>query len=64
MSVLAAYARYGDGQNLEDFLDQKVFTHPESSTLNPEPKGVSGYEAFIEKYKKGLSIEYEAVKTI
>lgn len=65
MSVLAAYARHGsDEQNLEDFLDQKVFTNPESSTLNPEPDGVVGYEAFIEKYKKGLPIEYEAVKTI
>lgn len=65
MAVLAAYARYGNDRiKLEDFLDQEVFANPESSTLSPEPEGVSGYEEFIKKYKKGLSIEYMANKSL
>ncbi|WP_018662656.1 xylulokinase [Heyndrickxia acidiproducens] len=65
MAVLAVYAQYGnEQQSLEDFLDQKVFTHPESMTLSPEPEGVSGYEAFIKKYQDGLPIESVAVQSI
>lgn len=34
MAVLAAYAQRQTGANLEDFLDQEVFTNPESMTLS------------------------------
>lgn len=64
MAILAAYVEYGNDQiSLEDFLDQKVFANPESSTLSPEPEGVSGYEDFMTKYKKGLSIESAAINS-
>ncbi|XYG86176.1 FGGY-family carbohydrate kinase [Heyndrickxia coagulans] len=65
MAVLAVYAKSGNGkQSLEDFLDQNVFTHPESMTLSPEPEGVSGYEAFIKRYEAGLPVESMAVQSI
>lgn len=65
MAVLAAYAKYdNDPISLEDFLDEQVFSHPESSTLSPEPEGVAGYEQFIDKYKKGLPIESKAIELI
>ncbi|MGA8943788.1 MAG: FGGY-family carbohydrate kinase [Thermoactinomyces sp.] len=65
MAVLAIFAKNRNSeQSLEDFLAQEVFTHPESVTLSPEPEGVSGYEAFMERYQKGLPIESMAIKCI
>ena len=65
MAVLAVYAKYGNGRvSLEDFLDQEVFTNPDSVTLNPEPTGVAGYEEFMTKYQAGLPIESMAIQCI
>ncbi|KPV43954.1 xylulokinase [Alicyclobacillus ferrooxydans] len=65
MAVLAVYAKHGVGRvSLEDFLDQEVFTNPDSVTLNPEPSGVAGYEAFMKRYQAGLPIESTAVQCI
>lgn len=61
MAVLAVYAKQGNSQRLEDFLDQEVFANPETMTLSPEPAGVAGYETFIKKYEKGLSVESAAI---
>lgn len=63
MAILAKYVNYKH-EDLETFLDQKVFSAPESSALSPEPKGVEGYEKFIKKYKKGLPIESVAINSI
>src|SRR5699024_6313153 len=63
MAILAKYVNYKH-EDLETFLDQKVFSAPESSALSPEPKGVEGYETFIKKYKKGLPIESVAINSI
>ncbi|SHK65636.1 xylulokinase [Alicyclobacillus tolerans] len=65
MAVLAVYCKYGNEQiSLEDFLDQEVFTHPYSITLNPEANGVAGYEEFIKKYQAGLPIESMAIQCV
>ncbi len=65
MAVLAIFAKNKNGQqSLEDFLEQEVFAHPKSATLYPDPDGVSGYEAFIKRYQKGLPIESMAIKSI
>ncbi|GMA66047.1 xylulokinase [Alicyclobacillus fastidiosus] len=65
MAVLAVYAKYGSRRiSLEDFLDQEVFTNPDSVTLNPEPNGVAGYEEFMKKYQAGLPIESMAIQCI
>jgi len=65
MAVLAVYAMQPNHSiGLEDFLDQEVFSHPKSLTLNPEPEGVLGYQKFIKKYQAGLPIEAAAVKSL
>ncbi|ABJ64809.1 xylulokinase [Levilactobacillus brevis] len=64
MAVLAAYAQRQTGANLEDFLDQEVFTNPESMTLSPEPAGVAGYQEFIKNYQAGLPVEAAAGEAI
>jgi sugar (pentulose or hexulose) kinase len=65
MALLAIFAKRKDRyQNLEDFLDREVFANLESTILSPEPEGVSGYEAFIERYQKGLPVESMAIKCL
>ena len=50
-----------EGETLESFLDNKVFADQESSTLDPKSEGVAGFNAFMDSYMKGLSIEKAAV---
>lgn len=62
MAVLALYAEDTQGKSLADYLDDLVFINSESSTLNPEPASVQGYEKFIDNYKAALPAEVEAGK--
>ena len=62
MAVLAAYAILGKGKSLPEFLEAEVFASMEATTVMPEEKGVKGFNAFIENYKKGLSAQYAAAK--
>ena len=50
-------------ETLESFLDNKVFADQESSTLDPKPEGVAGFNAFMDSYMKGLFIERAAVES-
>jgi sugar (pentulose or hexulose) kinase len=62
MALLAAYLiEKEDGESLEDYLNNKVYSNNDGSTLNPEPDGVKGFNAYMERYKKGLEIEKAAV---
>lgn len=62
MAILAAYSALGNGRSLPEFLETEVFSSMESATVQPDEKGVAGFAAFIENYKKGLSAEYAAAK--
>ena len=62
MAVLAAYAILGKGKSLPEFLEKEVFASMEATTVMPEEKGVKGFNAFIENYKKGLAAQYAAAK--
>lgn len=62
IAILASYLlNKEEGETLEAFLDEKVFAGNEGSTLNPDPEGVKGYNEFMTRYMKGLSIERAAV---
>ena len=64
IALLASYlVNKEEGETLESFLDNKVFADQESSTLDPKPEGVAGFNAFMERYMKGLSIEKAAVES-
>ena len=52
-----------DGEDLADFLDENVFKGNEGSTLAPEAEGVKGFDAFMDRYMKGLGIERAAVES-
>ena len=65
IALLAAYAvRKAPGETLESYLDEKVFAGNEGVSMDPDPKDVEGFEAFIERFKTGLSIEQEAIAKI
>ena len=64
IALLASYlVNKEEGETLEAFLDNKVFADQESSTLDPKPEGVAGFNAFMDSYMKGLSIERAAVES-
>ena len=62
IAVLAAYLmNKAEGETLEAYLTNKVFAGQKGSTIEPDAKDVTGFETFIERYKKGLAIERAAV---
>ena len=52
-----------EGESLAAYLDRHVFHREEGVRMEPDPADVAGFEAFIERYKKGLSIERAAVES-
>ena len=63
IALLAAYeVQREERETLEDYLADKVFAGNEGVTMEPDADDVAGFEKFIERFKKGLSIEQEAIK--
>ncbi|MDE6412212.1 MAG: FGGY-family carbohydrate kinase [Clostridia bacterium] len=65
MAVLANYLiQKGKGEELSDYLEEKVFAGQEGITLAPDPENEKGFEAFTERYKRGLPIVRQAVENM
>lgn len=64
IAILANYMLQKKGESLSDYLNAAVFAGEESSRMEPDAKDVAGFEAFIERYKKGLVIERAAVDNL
>ena len=65
IAVLAAYMMWKEeGEALCDYLENKIFAGAESTTIEPNPADVAGFNAFIERYKAGLAIERAAVDSL
>lgn len=64
IAVLASYAKNNYGLPLEEFLDKKVFSKYEISTVLPDINDVNGFEKYITLYKKSLAVEKSAVENI
>ncbi|WP_372512537.1 xylulokinase [Bacillus salipaludis] len=65
MAILASYMmNKHQNESLEEFLDLKVFEEVDRIEMYPDRLDVKGFEAFIERYKKGLMIEQAAVETL
>lgn len=53
MALLAAFM--GSGQkDLAQWLESKVFTEMESTTLSPDPGGMAGWESYMKNYLAGI----------
>jgi sugar (pentulose or hexulose) kinase len=63
IALLASYLVNKDnGQDLANFLDQKVFAGNTGVEIQPTPEDVAGFDTYIESYKRGLAIEKAAVE--
>lgn len=64
IALLAAYLQNkSDDETLADFLSNKVFANENSVTIDPDPKDVEGFLAFMERYTAGLAIQRAAVES-
>ena len=65
MAILASFA---DGrnpsENLEDFLNRKIFAGAKGSTIEPSPEDEKGFDDFMKTYMEGLKIERSAVEVL
>lgn len=62
IALLASYMIQKEaGENLEDYLQQKVFGGDEGEKMDPNPEDVRGFDEFISRYKAGFPIERAAV---
>lgn len=65
IALLAAYRiRKEEGETLADYLAKKVFGGQNGSRIEPDPADMAGFETFMERYRKGLSIERAAVDAL
>jgi sugar (pentulose or hexulose) kinase len=65
IALLASYLiNKADNEPLETYLSTKVFAGENGSTIAPDQRDVDGFNAFMERYKKGLAIERAAVDVL
>jgi sugar (pentulose or hexulose) kinase len=73
MAVLAAFAADGGSElddipgadrSLADYLRDGVFGSAEFSTIEPDPDDVTGFAAYLDRYRAGLAIERAAAQSI
>lgn len=65
IALLADYMQNKEEQeDLQTFLNQKIFAGQTGSKLEPKAGDVAGFDKFMEGYKKGLSIEQAAVEAL
>lgn len=61
-ALLASYLiRKEEGESLDHYLAQKVFHGEAGTVVKPDPEDEAGFSVFMERYKKGLSIERAAL---
>lgn len=64
MAILAAYmVREDASQSLPDYLDERIAASI-GKPFHPDPRDVEGFKAFFDLYRRGLSVEAEAVKAL
>lgn len=65
MALLASYRlNKTDGESLEDYLAQRVFSGVSGSTIQPDPAVVEGFNTYIQRYKALLDVEKTAVEKL
>ncbi len=65
IALLAAYMKNkNENESFEDFLQEKVFSGKNGSTLLADENDVKGFDMFVESYKKCIETEKTAVKVM
>lgn len=61
MALLAAYSQQKQqDETLEDYLQNRVFCNAASSCANPDPAGVAGFQAYLDRYIACLPAQKQA----
>ena len=61
MALLASYMfRKEADESLEDYVTKKVFADAVSTCADPQPEGVAGFAAWLERYKAALDAQRAA----
>jgi sugar (pentulose or hexulose) kinase len=64
-AVLAAYLmNRAEGQSLEDYLNDRVFSGSAGEKIEPEHADEAGFETFMARYVRGLAAEHAAAENI
>lgn len=61
IAVLAGYLAHAKDADLGTYLTNHVFVDAPVTVANPEPADVTGFAAFLDRYRAGLAIEQAAV---
>ncbi|MCR5301651.1 MAG: FGGY-family carbohydrate kinase [Lachnospiraceae bacterium] len=65
MAILSSFAdNRENGENLEDFLNRRIFADAKGSTVDPSPEDEKGFDDFMKVYMEGLKIEHAAVEVL
>lgn len=65
IALLASYMQNKEeGEELQDFLNHKIFAGQKGEKLLPVKEDVEGFDQFMIRYKKGLAIEHAAVDAL
>ena len=65
MALLAAYMiNREESETLEDYLNEKVFSHANSHTLLADQTDIDGFAIFLNRYKAALDVERTAIRTL
>nr|MCR5161363.1 ATPase [Lachnospiraceae bacterium] len=65
IALLAAYTAAGEGKpDLAGYLEKEIFAGSNGTSMDPVPEDVAGFEAFINRYSTGLSIERAAIDSL
>ena len=65
MALLAAYAaQKNEGESLEQYLNDRVFSHAQKQTVDPDPADVAGFTAYINDFHRLLDVEKKAIERI
>lgn len=63
IALLASYMLHKEnGESLDAYLQNKVFAGQTGEEMQPSQADVDGFDVFVERYKKGFSIERAAVE--
>lgn len=65
IALLASYMKNkADGESLSHYLNESVFAGNKGSRMEPVAEDVTGFNAFIEKYKAAFPVEKAAVECV
>ena len=63
MALLASFMQHKEqGESLEDYLTNKVFSNAKSTCLDPNPVGVDGFKVYMQRYEACLDAQRLSAK--